>query len=166
MQRRIELLQEFHEVTVAGTSDRRTVRIGDTPPRQATLGPATDSRCVVKLGDIEAPMTIRTRGEMIHIRAFGRTLATRIVNPVEQAGQRSGGSGNRAMAPMPGVVVDVHAAEGDTVAKGRPLMTIESMKILTVISAPRAGKIVRIHFSPGQPFQKGDVLVTLSPKEE
>jgi biotin carboxyl carrier protein len=44
------------------------------------------------------------------------------------------------------------------------MMTIESMKILTAITAPSEGKIEKIHFTTGQPFEKGAVLVTLCPE--
>ncbi len=66
---------------------------------------------------------------------------------------------------MPGVVAEVNVAVGDPVAKGQPLATIESMKILTVITAPRSGKVARIHLDPGQSFEKNAVLVTLAREE-
>jgi len=64
------------------------------------------------------------------------------------------------------VVVDVKVAAGDRVIKGQPLMAIESMKILTVISAPRDGNVARVHFEQGQTFEKNAVLVTLSKEED
>ncbi|MCP4574956.1 MAG: acetyl-CoA carboxylase biotin carboxyl carrier protein subunit, partial [Deltaproteobacteria bacterium] len=50
--------------------------------------------------------------------------------------------------------------------KGTPMMTIESMKILTIIAAPRDGEISKIHFEPGETFDKNAVLITLTDKEE
>jgi 3-methylcrotonyl-CoA carboxylase alpha subunit len=46
------------------------------------------------------------------------------------------------------------------------MITIESMKILTVITAPRDGMVSDIHFKPGDTFDKSAVLVTLSEQEE
>ena len=166
MHRRIELLNKFYEVTVSGSSERRLVRIGDSLPQPAALTGSELAGWAIQMGEARTPVRVNTKGDMIYIRAFGRTFELRIVNPVEQASQRSGGVRNRARAPMPGVVVDIHVAEGEEIAKGQPMMTIESMKILTAIPAPRQGKVNKIHFKPGQSFEKGAVLVTLSLGEE
>ena len=66
---------------------------------------------------------------------------------------------------MPGTVVEINVRDGDRVERGWPLMTIESMKILTVIKAPRNGKITTIHVKTGQTFDKNDLLVTLTREE-
>lgn len=166
MHRRIELLNKFYEVTVSGSSKRRLIRIGDSLAQPAALTCSDLAGWAIQVGETQTPVRVKTKGEMIYIRAFGRTFELRIVNPVEQASQRSGGMRNRAMAPMPGVVVDIHVAEGEEIAKGQPMMTIESMKILTTIPAPRQGKVNKIHFIQGQSFEKGAVLVTLSSGEE
>jgi 3-methylcrotonyl-CoA carboxylase alpha subunit len=166
MHRRIELLNKFYEVTVSGSSERRLVRIGDAAAQPAALTGSDLAGWAIRMGEARTPVRVKTKGEMIYIRAFGRTFELRIVNPVEQASQRSRGVRNRARAPMPGVVVDIHVAEGEEIAKGQTMMTIESMKILTAIPAPRQGKVNKIHFKPGQSFEKGAVLVTLSLGEE
>ena len=108
---------------------------------------------------------IAVKGETAYIKAFGRTFALEVVDPVEQASQESGDS-DTAKAPMPGMVVDTHVALGENVNKGQDLITIESMKILTVITAPRDGEVSRINFESGSTFDKNDVLVTLKEKED
>ncbi|WP_040164768.1 acetyl/propionyl/methylcrotonyl-CoA carboxylase subunit alpha [Microbacterium gorillae] len=44
-------------------------------------------------------------------------------------------------APMPGTVVAVHVADGDTVAAGTRLVTIEAMKMEHVVTAPATGTV-------------------------
>jgi biotin carboxyl carrier protein len=56
--------------------------------------------------------------------------------------------------------------EGDKVTKGQPMMTIESMKILTVITAPSDGEVSQIHFEPGDTFEKNATLITLTAIDE
>ena len=107
-----------------------------------------------------------SKGETTYIYAFDRTFTVRIVDPVEQAAQAAGGSSNTFRAPMPGMVVEVHVTTGEQVTKGQPMITIESMKILTVITAPRDGEVSRIHFSPGDTFDRNEALVSLSDKGE
>ena len=166
MHGRIKLLDNYYDISVTGRSPHYLVRIGDSEARPAVLDIMDSGDCTIRLGEQRARTHIRVKGEMVYIRAFGQTFELRIVNPVEQAGLAVTGSSNRARSPMPGVVVDIHVAEGERVARGQPLMTIESMKILTAITAPGNGKVGKIHFAPGESFEKEAILVTLCPEDE
>ena len=166
MQGRIKLLGKYYDVTVYGRFPHQKVQIGDAAPQVARLDAHDSGRYEIKLGPQSAGLRMVIKGDKAYIRAFDRTFTLRVVNPVEQAGMGTGGSSRRAMAPMPGIVVEVHVAEGEPIVKGKPMMTIESMKILTTIPAPSDGKIEKIHFTTGQPFEKGVALVTLSPEDK
>jgi biotin carboxyl carrier protein len=166
MHGRIKLLDQYYDITVTGRSPQYLVQIGAAEPQPAVLGTMDSGDYLIRLGEQRAGADVRVKGEMVYIRAFGRTFNLRIVNPVEHAGLSAKDGSNRARSPMPGVVVDIHVAEGERIVKGQPLMTIESMKILTAITAPRNGKVGKIHFASGQPFEKGAVLVTLYPEDE
>ena len=166
MHRRIELLDKYHDITVYNRSSKHLVQIGDADPQPAVLAVTDSGDQIIQLGEQRTRVRVNVKGEMAYIRAFGQTFALRIVNPVEQAGRSVKGGSNAARAPMPGVVVDIHVAEGEHIVKGQSMMTIESMKILTTIQAPRHGKVEKIHFAPDQPFEKGAILVSLSPEEE
>lgn len=65
-------------------------------------------------------------------------------------------------SPMPGLIVDVRVAEGQTVERGTALCVLESMKMENEIKAPRAGKVERIHIAKGDSVEQNRVLVTLS----
>lgn len=166
MHRRIELLNKCYDITVYRRSSKHFVQIGDAEPQPAVLAVTDSGDHIIQLGEQSARVSVKVKGEMAYIRAFGQTFDFRILNPVEQAGLSVKGGSNKARAPMPGVVVDIHVAEGEHIVKGQSMMTIESMKILTVIPAPLDGKVGKVHFAPGQPFEKGAILVTLSPEEE
>ena len=62
-------------------------------------------------------------------------------------------------APMPGLVLEVKAAPGDTVAKNQALLVVEAMKMENVIKAPGAGIIKAVHVSGGTSIEKGDRLL-------
>lgn len=166
MRRRIELLDEYDDISVYRRVSDHLVQIGDADPLPAGLTATDSGGNIIQLGELRTRVDIKVKGEMAYIRAFGRTFELRIVNPVEQAGLSIKGGSNTASAPMPGVVVDIHVAEGEPILKGQSMMTIESMKILTAIQAPRNGNVGKLHVAPGQPFEKGAILVTLSPQEE
>ncbi len=64
-------------------------------------------------------------------------------------------------APMPGQIVKVSATDGQTVRKGEPLLTIEAMKMQTIVHAPIDG-VVRAVLTPvGSRVGAGDLLVEL-----
>jgi 3-methylcrotonyl-CoA carboxylase alpha subunit len=56
----------------------------------------------------------------------------------------------RLTALMPGRVVKVMAAEGDTVKKGQALMILEAMKMEHTITSPREGVIERVAFAENE----------------
>ncbi|HZH44477.1 MAG TPA: acetyl/propionyl/methylcrotonyl-CoA carboxylase subunit alpha [Lysobacter sp.] len=70
-------------------------------------------------------------------------------------------SGNRVLAPMPGRVVLVRAAEHDEVAAGQEVMVIEAMKMELSLKAPRAGRIAEIRARPGDFVEAEAVLAVL-----
>lgn len=170
MQRQIDLLDKSYMVTITGEQGAQQFQVDDDKPCPAVL-PANlidkkDGHYRISLGGKQEDIRMAVKGETAYIHAFGRTFTLGIVDPVEQASQKTGGGSNNAIAPMPGMVVDIHVAEGDQVVKGQAMITIESMKILTVITAPRDGEVSTVNFEVGQAFDKNDVLVTLKEKEE
>jgi biotin carboxyl carrier protein len=166
MHGRIEMLGEHYDVTVSGCVPDQLIQIGQSRPRLAFLDVRKSGDCIIHLGQQHARIRMHIRGEAAFIRAFGRTFVLKVVNPVEQARLATGVVSPEARAPMPGVVVDVHVAEGERMVKGQLMMTIESMKILTAILAPSEGKVEKIHFHADEPFEKGAVLVTLGQEGE
>ena len=67
-------------------------------------------------------------------------------------------------SPMPATVTGVKVAVGDRVVHGQPLVTLEAMKMETVIKAPHDGTVTAIHFGSGDSAPKGALLVELTPE--
>lgn len=76
------------------------------------------------------------------------------------AGAASGPAEVRAM--IPGVVVAVPVAVGDTVSAGQKLVIVEAMKMQNEILAPRDGVIDRLNVVTGARIEVGDVLLVIS----
>ncbi|MBD5635232.1 MAG: biotin/lipoyl-binding protein, partial [Candidatus Eremiobacteraeota bacterium] len=71
------------------------------------------------------------------------------------------GNGKHVGAPMPGQIVKVNVTEGQAVRKGEPLLTIEAMKMQTVVHASGDGTVKAILTPNGARIGAGDLLVEL-----
>jgi acetyl/propionyl-CoA carboxylase alpha subunit len=67
------------------------------------------------------------------------------------------------VAPLPGIVSEVKARKGDTVAAGDVVLVIESMKVFHWIAAPLAGRIAEIRVEAGNHVESGAVLAVIEP---
>ncbi|KAG2445199.1 hypothetical protein HYH02_008667 [Chlamydomonas schloesseri] len=81
------------------------------------------------------------------------------------AGAAGGAGGGSVAAPMPGRVVAVMVAEGDTVKAGAQLVALEAMKMEHAVVAPRPGAVEAVLAAPGQQVAQGQVLVVIRPAE-
>ena len=69
--------------------------------------------------------------------------------------------GTKVGAPMPGSIVEVCVAVGDTVKVGDKLIVLESMKMENDIVAALDGKITGIGVAKGDMVNAGDTLVVI-----
>jgi acetyl/propionyl-CoA carboxylase alpha subunit len=132
-----------------------------------SLTPADDGAMLLRLGGETIPIIVVSDGDTVHVHINGATHSVRYVDPVRRyASHADRGADDVAEAPMPGVVIAVHAAPGQRVATGETLMVIESMKLETAIRAWRAGAVAEVHVGVGQSFQRGAPLLSLAPQTE
>ncbi len=64
-------------------------------------------------------------------------------------------------APGPALVADVHVTSGETVEADAPLVTLEAMKMLTILRAPRAGVVLTVRAAKGEAVAAGYILVEM-----
>jgi acetyl-CoA carboxylase biotin carboxylase subunit len=67
------------------------------------------------------------------------------------------------VAPLPGLVSEVKAKKGDSVAAGDVVLVIESMKVFHWVAAPLAGRITEVRVEAGQHVDSGDILAVIEP---
>jgi propionyl-CoA carboxylase alpha chain len=70
------------------------------------------------------------------------------------------------VAPMPGNVIRLGAAVGDTVTAGQPLIWLEAMKMEHTISAPADGVLAELNVDTGQQVEVGAVLARVDVPED
>jgi acetyl/propionyl-CoA carboxylase alpha subunit len=70
------------------------------------------------------------------------------------------------LAPMPGSVLRVGAAVGDTVTAGQPLIWLEAMKMEHTVTAPSDGVLAELNVEAGQQVDVGAVLARVDIHQE
>lgn len=63
------------------------------------------------------------------------------------------------ITPMPGKVIKLYVAAGETVTKGQSLLIVEAMKMEHVIRAPLDGVVEDVFFGEGDFVSEGKALV-------
>ena len=80
--------------------------------------------------------------------------------PRPAAAAASGGNtGKQVVAPIPGTILSVSVKEGQEVAFGQELATLEAMKMKSAIRSNRAGKIGAIHVAAGDKVGQNQALM-------
>ena len=88
-------------------------------------------------------------------RAALRDRATRA------AGDATKGGPLELRAIIPGRVLSVDVADGDTVEAGQRVFVVEAMKMQNELRAPRGGTVRGIAVGPGATVEQGDVLLVV-----
>lgn len=70
------------------------------------------------------------------------------------------------LSPMPGLVISVDVAEGDPVAKGDRLLTVEAMKMEHSLRAPFDGIVGKLQVSPGVRVSENQLVASVMKGEE
>jgi propionyl-CoA carboxylase alpha chain len=65
------------------------------------------------------------------------------------------------ICPMPGMLVKLHVAEGDTVQPGQPLATVEAMKMENILRAEKEGVVARINAAEGESLAVDAIILEL-----
>ena len=66
------------------------------------------------------------------------------------------------VSPMPGTILKVNAAAGQTVRSGEVLMILEAMKMENEIMAPRDCTVVSVDVQAGAAVETGTLLCSIS----
>ncbi len=77
------------------------------------------------------------------------------------SGAGGGVSSGSILSPMPGRIIAVDVAAGDTVAKGQKLLTLEAMKMEHTLTAPFDGVVAELNAEVGAQVQVEALLVRI-----
>ena len=112
--------------------------------------------CLVEGSGTDWVVTLRGR----RIPVAVRTWRERILADAESASRHHDGP-VEVRATLPGLVVAVAVQEGDEVAQGATLLTIEAMKMQNEVRSPRAGRVAALAVVAGQAVAAGAPLLRI-----
>jgi 3-methylcrotonyl-CoA carboxylase alpha subunit len=159
---RLRVGQDLSIVTVEGTGERFTARLGDT---------ALHARCGVADGRvwIESDGRRRTFPAALVGHTLVLTLDGRRRHFTLEDGRffARGEEEDQGLftAPMPGKVTKLLVAPGDRVEKGQTVAVLEAMKMESRFEAPRDGIVAAVHVREGEQVEEGTVLLDLATPE-
>jgi biotin carboxyl carrier protein len=140
-------------------------RLGDAPERNANVEiPEPGVYSVLLDGRMYDARVEETSTGLLVIVIDGYRFEIEVRDPRRWSRKdraRAGGGVQTLAAPMPGKVVRVLVAAGDTVEAGQGLLVVEAMKMQNEMKASRAGRILSVTVKEGATVAADEILATI-----
>ncbi len=128
---------------------------------QATARFAADGEAMLTIDGAQIRAIVLDHGDMLAVFIGGESWRLERVDPLAPPAGADLHAGQLS-APMPGRVVQLLVAAGDTVKQGQPLIVIEAMKMEHTIAAPRDGAVETVRYAVGDLVEEGAELIALA----
>lgn len=129
-----------------------------------SLVSATPTRVVLTVTGVDRPFEVARYGHDVFVDSPTGSVhliaVPRFGDPDDAVAHGS------LLAPMPGSVLRVGAAVGDTVTAGQPLVWLEAMKMEHTITAPSDGVLAELNVESGQQVDVGFVIARVLAQAE
>jgi biotin carboxyl carrier protein len=115
-------------------------------------------------GTRQTEARVEVQGGETVVTVRGRSLRIRLEDPREWSGaalSANGGGRARVASPMPGKIVRVLVAVGDTVEAGQGLVVVEAMKMQNEMKSPITGTVRQVSCEAGAAVTANQVLVVV-----
>jgi len=132
--------------------------------RQVSGRIATSGELVAEFDGLIRRATVVRDNQAITVITDDGTYPLALIDPMADLVDDEIGRGGLT-APMPGKVIQVAIAMGETVTKGQTLMVLEAMKMEHTIVAPADGKVETVHFQAGEQVEEGAALISFEAAE-
>ena len=162
----LDLSVDGRRVTVAvrGRAGAATVTVDDGRPRSGRAAWSGPGRLVVVLDGTARHWTVAGDGEDRFLSCDGHSWRVRS-HVLDAAGGAVEGTGGPVTSPMPGTVLSVAVAKGDSVVAGAPLVVVEAMKMEHTVVAPVDGTVTEIRVGAGQAVALDETLAVVEAPE-
>jgi pyruvate carboxylase len=154
--------REFSDVSLLPTSpffygllDREEISIDIDKGKTLVVRQTGRSDTVDDEGKIKVFFELNGQPRTVRVPKAGLAATGRAKPKAEE------GNAKHVGAPMPGMVVTVAVKVGQKVVKGDPLLSMEAMKMETMLSAERDATVIAVHVRPGDVINAKDLLIEL-----
>lgn len=156
-----------HEVEIVLQPDGSVAATVGGRPVAVDVVSFSDRELSVRIGSRVLDLTIEGSGPMLGVVASG----TRTYVPVESErmraaarakGPESAAKSRDVRAPMPGRVIKIFVAEGESVVAGQPVMIVEAMKMENEVKSRGVGVVAKVHAVLGGTVEANAVLVSFT----
>jgi 3-methylcrotonyl-CoA carboxylase alpha subunit len=155
---RLRCGEDVFEIEVGQGADGARVTVNGAA-LDLRVAPVQPGAFVAERGDRSVPFHCVRDGTVIHLFWQGRVYRLEEETEASRASHRPAAGGLEA--PMPGKVIAIKVAAGDTVSKGDELLVVEAMKMENAVRAPRDGRVKTVSARVGEMVSPGTVLVEL-----
>ncbi|RAV11021.1 acetyl/propionyl-CoA carboxylase subunit alpha [Mycolicibacterium sp. GF69] len=125
---------------------------------------ASPARVVLAVAGVDRPFEVTRHGQDVFVESPTGSVhlvaLPRFGNPDDSVAHGS------LLAPMPGSVLRIGAAVGDTVTAGQPLVWLEAMKMEHTVAAPSDGVLAELNVETGQQVDVGFVIARVLARVE
>nr|WP_313775212.1 biotin carboxylase N-terminal domain-containing protein [Mycobacterium sp.] len=136
------------------------VEVDGTPVKGITVLAQRPDRVVLETGGLRRGYDVVLDGDIAYVDSpAGSTTFTQIPRFLDPHTLTPAGS---LMAPMPGSVIRLPVAAGDTVTAGQALVVLEAMKMEHTIASPIDGILTELSVEVGQQVSTGDALAVVA----
>ena len=141
----------------------------DAPGFRLNAAPRTRAHFLLNGEPVEAQLSVATQPDHEKVDAVlvAEQGAVWTLEPWRaDAAHGASAADGAILAPMPGKVIAVDVAQGDTVSAGQKLVTLEAMKMEHSLTAPFDGTVTNLSVSPGAQVEVEAVLAIVEPDTE
>ena len=131
--------------------------------RLASFEPGCPGSVAVEVDGVRHQLSIATSGDQVWMQGAGAEVVLRELPrfPVPEPEKVPGGYS----APMPGKVLQVAVAPGDSVTAGQVLILLEAMKMEHRITCHDAGTVTEVRVAPGQQVERDEIMLVVDTGE-
>ncbi|HEY0149515.1 MAG TPA: acetyl/propionyl/methylcrotonyl-CoA carboxylase subunit alpha [Allosphingosinicella sp.] len=133
-------------------------RLNGAEDLRVAIAHGGETRLVEASGDPPLEGVATAEGETVLVFSAGQAFAFTL--PGAAGGGAGGAAGDGSLlSPMPGRVISVDVTQGQRVAKGQKLVTLEAMKMEHSMLAPFDGLVAELAVAEGAQVTEGTMLV-------
>jgi len=152
-----------HMVTICGddvtvNGEAIDISLEYTPGDRMIDAEFGDERLSVRIAPAPSGFKLTTRGAS----HFARVLPAHIAGYTQHMIEKIPPDLSKFLiCPMPGLLVNLHVAEGDAVEAGQPLAVIEAMKMENILRAEKAGVVKSVNAAAGESLAVDSIILEL-----